>query len=135
MYKNILGLCLIILCLSVGLALAKGGKPVPHTINSSVVLFPVEDIIEVDEITVFSVFRSLIFWLSPGVFFVGVLLIVYGKYKSLETMLDREYGIRKKIFPKLESNNFSFHKWLLKNNILMGIICIVCSLIFFFVLK
>ena len=135
MRKKIIGLCLLILCLSVGLAFAENKKINLHAINSSIGLFSGDDIIETEGITVFDVLRAIIFWLSPGIFFVGILLVLYGNYKKLETMLSREMGIRKKIFPKLESCNYTFHVWLLERNTLIGVICIVCALTFFFVLR
>jgi len=135
MRKNILGLSLVILCLSVGLAFAESKKPNLKAINGSIGLFSGEDLIEVEDITVFDVLRAIIFWLSPGIFFVGVLLILYGNYKKLEIMLSREMGIRKKIFPKLESYNYTFHEWLLEKNTLIGMVCIGCALVFFLALR
>ena len=135
MYRNILGLCLIILLLLVGLSFAENKKPNPHVINSSFVWFSEEDVFENEGVTVFEVLRPIIFWLSPGIFFVGVLLILYGNYRRFEAIVDVEMGIRKKIFPKLESNIYTFHEWLLRKHILLGLICIVCALIFFLTLK
>jgi len=140
MHKNVIGLCLVILCLLIGLAFAQTEKPnLPavnsQALNSPVGLFSGEDIIEVDEVTVFDVLRAIVFWLSPGIFLVGILLILYGNYKKLETMLSREMGLRKKIFPKLESNNYAFQQWLLEKNTLTGLICLVSGLIFFFALR
>lgn len=135
MRKNILGLCLVILCLSVGLAFAESKKPNLKAINSSIGLFSGDDIAESEDVTVFDVLRAIIFWLSPGIFFVGVLLVLYGNYKKFETMLAREMGIRKKILPKLEGYNYAFHDWLLERNTLVGLICIASALTFFFILK
>lgn len=135
MRKKILGLCLVILCLSVGLAFAENKKLNLQAINSSIGLFSEEDMMASDGLTVFDVMRAIIFWLSPGIFFVGILLVLYGNYKKLETILSREMGIGKKIFPKLESSNYAFHEWLLERNTLMGLICIACALTFFFVLR
>jgi len=113
MRKKILGLCLVILCLSVGLVFAGSKKPNLQAIKSSVGLFSGDDIMEMEDITIFDVMRVIIFWLSPGIFFVGILLVVYGNYKKIETMFSKEMGIRKKIFPKLESYDYTFQRWLL----------------------
>ena len=136
MRKNILGLSLVILCLSAGVSFAEAKKMPPQAINSSIGLIPAEDdIIGIDEITIFEVVRPVIFWLTPLVFLTGVLLVLYGNYKKLDSIFARELGIRKKILPKLESNNYTFHEWLLERNTLTGIICIVCATVFFFVFR
>ena len=89
-----------------------------------------------NELSVFGIMRAIIFWCSPVIFFVGVLLVLYGNYKDLETKLAKEIGgIRRKTFPKLETNIYTFHELLLRRNTLVGLICVICSLIFFFTLK
>jgi hypothetical protein len=136
MRRDILGLCLVFLCLSAGVAFAEGKKIPIQAINSSIGVFSGEDdIIDVDEVTIFEVIKPVIFWLSPLIFLVGVLLVLYGNYKKLDSIFIRELGIRKKIFPKLESNNYSFHAWLLEKNTLTGIICIVFATVFFFIFR
>ncbi|MBU0547931.1 MAG: hypothetical protein KJ710_01715 [Candidatus Omnitrophica bacterium] len=135
MRKNILGLCLIILCLSISLGFAEDKKLSLQAINSSIELFSEEDIISPDELTVFDVLRAIIFWLSPGIFFVGILLVLYGNFRKIETLMSKEMGIRKKVLPKLESYNYTFHEWLLERNTLIGLICIACAVMFFFILK
>ena len=128
-------LCLIILCLSVGLVFAESKKPNIQAINSSMGLFSGDDIIAPEELAVLNVLRAIIFWFSPVIFLAGILLVLYGNYKKLETMLSKEMGIRKKVFPKLETNNYTFHEWLLERNTLVGLICIICALVFFFVAR
>jgi len=135
MHKNILWLSLIILCLAVGLAFAESKKPDLQMLNSPLELFSGEDIIEVDEVTVFDILRLIIFWLSPVIFFIGVLLVLYGNFRKVEAIFSREMGIRKKVLPKLESYNYTFHDWLLEKNSLLGLICIACGLTFFFILR
>jgi hypothetical protein len=135
MHKKILGICLVILFLSMGLVFAESKKPNLQAINSSIGLFSEDDIVEAEDITVFDILRAIIFWLSPGVFFVGILLVLYGNYKKLETMLSKEMGIRKKIFPKLENYDYTFQRWLLERNTLIGVIFIACAITFFFVLR
>ena len=135
MRNKVLVLCLIILCLSVGLVFAESKKPNIQAINSSMGLFSGDDIIAPEEIAVLNVLRAIIFWFSPVIFLAGILLVLYGNYKKLETMLSKEMGIRKKVFPKLETNNYTFHEWLLERNTLVGLICIICALVFFFVAR
>jgi len=135
MRNKVLVLCLIILCLSVGLVFAESKKPNIQAINSSMGLFSGDDIIAPEEIAVLNVLRATIFWFSPVIFLAGILLVLYGNYKKLETMLSKEMGIRKKVFPKLETNNYTFHEWLLERNTLFGLICIICALVFFFVAR
>ena len=135
MRNKVLVLCLIILCLSVGLVFAESKKPNIQAINSSMGLFSGDDIIAPEEIAVLNVLRAIIFWFSPVIFLAGILLVLYGNYKKLETMLSKEMGIRRKVFPKLEANNYTFHEWLLERNTLVGLICIICALVFFFVAR
>ena len=45
------------------------------------------------------------------------------------------WPLRKRIIPKLEKNVYAFHEWCLKKNILIGIICIIYSVIVFLVLR
>ena len=135
MCKKVLWLWVVILFLTIGLAFAENKKSNPPVDDSSIALFSGEDIIEVDDITVFDVLRAITFWLSPVIFFVGLLLVLYGNFRKLETIFSKELGIRKKVFPKLEAYNFTFHEWLLERNVLVGLICMVCGLIFFFVLR
>ena len=135
MRKSILGLCLVILCLSIGLAFAGSNKPNLKAINSSIGLFSGDDVIEGEGITVFEVLRAIIFWFSPIIFFVGLLLVLYGNFRKMEAVLSREMGLRKKVFPRLEVYNYAFHEWLLEKNVLVGLICIACGIVFFFVLK
>ena len=135
MCKKILGLWLVILCLTVGLAFAENKKPNLKAVDSSIALFSGVDIMEVDDITVFDVLRAIIFWLSPVIFLVGVLLVLYGNFRKIETIFSKELGIRKKVLPKLEDYNYTFHEWLLERNSLVGLICMACGLTFFFVLR
>ncbi|MDD5560826.1 MAG: hypothetical protein PHT50_02095 [Candidatus Omnitrophica bacterium] len=136
MRRDILGLCLLILCLSVGISFAEGKKIPIQAINNSIGIFSGEDdIVAVDEVTVFDVVRPVIFWLSPLVFLVGMLLVLYGNYKKLDSMLAKEMGIRKKLLPKMESSNYTFHEWLLEKHTLTGVICIICAAVFFFVFR
>jgi hypothetical protein len=123
------------LCLLAGVAFAENKKPNLQAINNSIGVFSEEDVIPAEEAAIVDVLRAIFFWFSPGIFFVVVLLILYGNYKKLELMLSREMGIRKKIFPKLENYNYTFHDWLLEKNTLIGVICIACALAFFFILR
>ena len=85
---------------------------------------------------IFYMIRAFIFWCSPVIFFVGILLVLYGNYKKLENQLAKVVGgIPKKILPKLEDNIYTFHEWLLEKNTLIGLICVISSLLFFFILR
>jgi len=87
--------------------------------------------------TIFHVIRMVIFWVSPLIFFVGLFLILTAKrYAKLEEKLGREIGgIRKRVAPKLETNIYSFHQWLLKKNVIVGFFYIACAVLFFFFAK
>jgi hypothetical protein len=81
------------------------------------------------------ILREIILWSTPVIIFVGVFLILYGNYSSFQSTLEKELGLRKRIIPKLEKNVYAFHEWCLKKNILIGIICIIYSVIVFLVLR
>jgi len=135
MCKRILLLGLVILCLTVGLVFAENKKPNLQAVDNSIALFSGEDIIEAEDITVFDILRAIIFWFSPVIFLVGVLLVLYGNFRKIEKILSKELGIRKKVLPKLEAYNYTFHEWLLERNSLVGLICMACGVTFFFVLR
>lgn len=81
------------------------------------------------------VLRDIAFWTSPLVFLVGVTMLLQSEYKNFEALMAKEYGLRKKILPKLEKNIYSFHEWCLKKHILLGSACIIYALVVFLVLK
>ncbi|MGA2775407.1 MAG: hypothetical protein ABSE81_05040 [Candidatus Omnitrophota bacterium] len=86
-------------------------------------------------LTVLQVMRAIVYWCSPIVFFVGVLLVMYGNYKRIEQTLGKEAGIKKRIAPGLENNIFTFQEWLLQRHSIVGLICMVFALIIFFALR
>jgi hypothetical protein len=90
-----------------------------------------------DEISIFEILAHVMFWLSPVIFCVGVLMIVSEyKYRKLEELLGKEIGgIRKITFPKLEATIYTFHESMLKKRIVVGIAYIVCAILFFIVFK
>jgi len=151
MRKSIFGLSLAILFLFVGLVFAQGvalqpigsgdivkvesKKPNVHKIESIVLRTMSGEAVETDQTTVFDVVRTIVFWFSPIIFFVGVLMVLSGNYRKLEEKLSREMGMRKKVLPKFEANDYSFHEWLLKKDTLLGLICIACASFFFFTFK
>lgn len=88
-----------------------------------------------EEWVFFDAMRELVLWSSPAVFLAGVILLLSRKYKDFEILMDREYGLRKRILPKLEKNLYSFHEWCLKKHALIGLICIIYALVVFVVLR
>ncbi len=88
-----------------------------------------------EEWAFFDIMREIIFWSSPVVLLLGLILIAYHNYGRVEVVLGKEYGLRKRIFPKLEQNIYSFHEWCLKRRILIGLACIIYSLVVFCTLK
>ena len=84
----------------------------------------------------FETLRLVLYWSSPGLFLLGILLVLYGNYRQLEDKLGIEIGgIRKRIIPFIETNIFVFHAWLTEKRTIVGLICIVFSLVIFFTLK
>jgi len=89
------------------------------------------------ELTFFDVMRSTLFFVSPVIFVVGVLLLIAEyKYRKLEGVLGKEvWGMKKIMIPKLEATIYTFQESLLKKRVIVGIVCIICSLIFFLAFK
>ena len=90
-----------------------------------------------EQITIFEIMRSVLFFVSPVIFVVGVLLLVAEyRYRKLEEVLGREIGgIRKIMIPKLEATIYTFQESLLRKRVIVGLVCIICSVLFFFIFK
>ncbi|PIQ88134.1 MAG: hypothetical protein COV73_00455 [Candidatus Omnitrophica bacterium CG11_big_fil_rev_8_21_14_0_20_43_6] len=88
-----------------------------------------------EEWAFFDILREIVFWSSPVVFLMGLVLLMYGNYRNIELLMGREFGLRKRILPKLEQNIYSFHGWCLKKHTLIGLICILYALVVFIVLR
>jgi hypothetical protein len=83
----------------------------------------------------FDFLREVIFWTSPVIFLMGITLLMYSNYRNFEILLGREFGLRKKMLPKLEQNIYSFHDWCLKKHTLIGLVCIAYALFVFMTLR
>jgi len=89
-----------------------------------------------EEFAVIEIIRTVLFWLSPILFLLGILLVLYGNYRTLEDQLGEDIGgIRKKIILMLENNIDTFHEWLIKRKTILGILCIIAAVSMFLLLK
>jgi len=90
-----------------------------------------------EQITIFEIVRSVLFFVSPVIFIVGVLLIITEyKYRKLEDVLGKEIGgIKRIIIPRLETTIYTFQESLLRKRVIVGLVCIICSAVFFFTFK
>ena len=82
--------------------------------------------------------RTVFLVMSPIMLLMGMIILLSAadKYNKLEEALGKEIGgIRKKVIPKLENNVYTLHSWMLKRKIVIGLICIICSLAFFIALR
>ena len=87
----------------------------------------------IDQTSVFEMLRLVLLWSSPVILLVGLLLILYANYKRLEEFFGKElFGIKKKVFPMFETNIYVFHEWLLEKKTILGVICIIIAVLFFF---
>ena len=85
-------------------------------------------------LTIFDVMKVVIFWTSPFLFVIGIVLVLYSNYKRLEEILGKEFwGV--KIVPALETSIYTFQEWLLERRTLIGLICVILSIIIFFILR
>ena len=83
---------------------------------------------------IFMFMKAYLLCVSPVLFVLGVLVLLYGDYRKIEELLAKEIGgVRKKISPKLETNIYSFHEWLCERRILCGAAFILCAILFFII--
>ena len=84
----------------------------------------------------FESIRLVLLWSSPVLFLLGIVLILYGNYRQLEDKLGIEIGgIKKRVVPLIESNIYIFHAWLTEKKTIVGLVCIVFSMVVFFTFK
>ena len=90
-----------------------------------------------EELTIFDFIWVVMFWLSPLIFLEGVfILLAADKYKNVEKKLNTELGwFGKKKASKIEVNIYTFHDWLFKKRVPIGIILITYSVASFVLLK
>jgi hypothetical protein len=80
----------------------------------------------------FYIVKGFVWYASPFIFLIGLLILLYGNYRRIEELLGTEVGgIQKKVIPSLEKNIYKFHEWLLEKRILTGILLIVCAALFY----
>jgi hypothetical protein len=76
----------------------------------------------------------ILFSLSPFIFIAGLFILMtqLEKYRKLESVLGKEIGgIKKRIIPAIETNIYSFHNWLMKKKLIIGVIGIILSVVLF----
>jgi len=91
-----------------------------------------------EELTIFEVMRTILLWLSPLVLLEGIVLLIgkADKQIKIERLLGKEVGdIRKRLIPRIETNIYTFHNWLLKRSFILGLFLIICSVMLFIVLR
>lgn len=90
-----------------------------------------------EELNIFDIMKPIIFWVSPVILLVGLLLLITEyRYKKLEETLGKEVGgLKKKIMPRLEATIYTFQNTLLSKRIIVGVIFIICSIIFLFTFR
>jgi hypothetical protein len=91
-----------------------------------------------EQLTIFEVMRTILLWLSPLVLLEGIVLLIgkADKEIKLEHRLDKEIGgIKKRLIPRIETNIYTFHNWLLKRPFILGLFFIIYSVMLFIVLR
>ncbi|MDD4939530.1 MAG: hypothetical protein PHE18_01705 [Candidatus Omnitrophica bacterium] len=91
-----------------------------------------------EQITFFDVLRTILLWFSPVIFLEGLLLLFMkvDKHIKLENHLEKEVvRIGKRVFPRIETNIYTFQNWMLKKTFGLGIFFIVYSVLIFLALK
>lgn len=91
-----------------------------------------------EELGFFEIARAILLGLSPFIFMAGVLLLLSKEsYNNIESKLNRDIGgFKKKVLPKLESNIYTLHNWVLGRNIFFGVFFIAYFiLLYIFLLR
>lgn len=90
-----------------------------------------------ERIIVLEAVKLFLFWTSPLLFIVGMLLLAAEyKYRKLEEILGKEIGgLRKIAMPKLDTTIYTFQESLLSRRILVGAILIIFSVLFFLIFR
>ena len=87
-----------------------------------------------EQSVVYEVIKVILLWTSPFIFLEGVLLLFVkrDKHIKLEQTLGKEIGgIKKRVFPKIETNIYTFQNQLLKKPFLLGLLFIFYSICLF----
>jgi hypothetical protein len=89
------------------------------------------------DITIFDLMKPVLVLTSPFLLLGGlfVLLLSQNAYTKFETVLGKEMGLKKRFFPAIESNIYTFHEWLMKRKTAIGSLCVLCAVTFFLVNK
>ena len=82
-------------------------------------------------------FRIVFYIMISFAFFVGILLMVSQEaFDSFNRDLQKEYGIKRRLFPKIEDSNFNFIDYLLlKNRLIAGLLITVISFVLLLIYK
>jgi len=89
------------------------------------------------DFTIFDLMKPVLVLVSPFLLLGGLFLLLLNQnaYTKFETVLSKEMGLKKRYFPAIESNVFTFHDWLMKRKTAIGLLCVLCAVTFFLVNK
>lgn len=80
--------------------------------------------------------RIVLFWLSPLLFLLGIVIALYSNYRMLEEKLAKNIiPIKLKRVIMIETNIYTLHEWLMSRRILIGLIAVVASVVFYLMFK
>ncbi len=90
-----------------------------------------------DSLEIVGAAKLFIFIMLAFAFFVGVLLLVSDQaFNMFNKDLQREYGIKKRLFPKIEDSRFEFIDFLLlKYRFISGLLIAVIAFILLLIYK
>ena len=87
------------------------------------------------DITIFDFMKPVLVLISPFLLLEGLFLLFLNQnaYIKFESLLGKEMGLKKRILPALEDNIYTFHNWLVERKFVIGLLCILCGILFFVV--
>ncbi len=77
------------------------------------------------------VIKIVLLALNPVILIIGLVMFLVNeeKYQKLEKLMDQELGIKQKLFPGIEKNIYTFHQFLLKKKVFVGIVFVVYAVL------
>ncbi|MFA6216478.1 MAG: hypothetical protein WDL87_02350 [Candidatus Omnitrophota bacterium] len=77
------------------------------------------------------VIKLVLLCLNPLIFIIGLVMFLVNeeRFRRLEKNFDHELGIKRKLVPSLENNIFTFHEFLLKKKMIVGIVFVIYAVL------
>jgi|WetSurMetagenome_2_1015567.scaffolds.fasta_scaffold214652_2 hypothetical protein len=77
------------------------------------------------------IIKIVLLALNPVILIIGLVMFLVSeeKYQKLEKLMDQELGIKQKLLPGIEKNILTFHQFLLKKKVFVGMVFVVYAVL------